>query len=244
MAMHLQNFFRQTQGRDGTSHFVVTLSAPAFALAVAVVAVTLGWCFFMGFMVGRGQNPEKHLEEIAGMLQPAGQQAAQPGQRPDGEPAQGQDDPAGQDGQGDQNGQDGRNADAGQDGQAGQNVEEAGDAQRPQAQKPQPQGVPAQPPLKDAIKPKPQAQPQEKAEPGVPTFTYTYRLATVKSQEAAKSEQKRYARKGFSCVIRSLGTGFSLNLTVKGTEKDDQALRQRLKSAGLGAPMLLSKKKR
>ena len=242
MAMHLQNFFRQTQGRDGTSHFVLTLSAPAFALAVAVVAVTLGWCFFMGFMVGRGQNPEKHLEEIAGMLQPAGQQAAQPGQRPDGEPAQGQDDPAGQDGQGDQNGQDGRNADAGQDGPAGQNVEEAGDAQRPQAQKPQPQGVPAQSPLKDAIKPKPQDKP--KAEPAVPTFTYTYRLATVKSQEAAKSEQKRYARKGFSCVIRNLGTGFSLNLTVTGTEKDDQALRQKLKSAGLGAPMLLSKKKR
>ena len=56
--MPLQNFFRQTQGRDGTSHFVVTLSAPAFALAIAVVAVTLAWCFFMGFMVGRGQNPD------------------------------------------------------------------------------------------------------------------------------------------------------------------------------------------
>ncbi|MBQ1845944.1 MAG: hypothetical protein II132_08420, partial [Desulfovibrio sp.] len=98
--------------------------------------------------------------------------------------------------------------------------------------------------LKDAIKPKPQPQEKDKPEPGVPTFTYTYRLATVKSQEAAKSEQKRYARKGVNCVIRSLGTGFSLNLTVNGTEKDDQALRQRLKSAGLGAPMLLSKKKR
>ena len=88
--MPLQNFFRQTQGRDGTSHFVVTLSAPAFALAIAVVAVTLAWCFFMGFMVGRGQNPEKHLEEIAGMLQPAGQQAQAPAAKPE-DAAQGQD---------------------------------------------------------------------------------------------------------------------------------------------------------
>ena len=242
MAMHLQNFFRQTQGRDGTSHFVVTLSAPAFALAVAVVAVTLGWCFFMGFMVGRGQNPEKHLEEIAGMLQPAGQQAQAPAAKPE-DAAQGQDGVAGQGGQDGPGGQDAgaQGAEAGQDA-TGQDVEEAGQAQRSQAQKPQAPAVPAQAPLKDAIKPKPQDKP--KAEPAVPTFTYTYRLATVKSQEAAKSEQKRYARKGFSCVIRNLGTGFSLNLTVTGTEKDDQALRQKLKSAGLGAPMLLSKKKR
>ena len=105
MAMHLQNFFRQTQGRDGTSHFVVTLSAPAFALAVAVVAVTLGWCFFMGFMVGRGQNPEKHLEEIAGMLQPAGQQAQAPAAKPE-DAAQGQDGAAGQGGQDGPGGQD------------------------------------------------------------------------------------------------------------------------------------------
>ncbi|MBR4746664.1 MAG: hypothetical protein IK061_04630, partial [Desulfovibrio sp.] len=151
----------------------------------------------------------------------------------------GQDGPGGQDA-GAQGGEAGQEA----AGQAGQNVEEAGQALRPQAQKPQVPAVPAQAPLKDAIKPKPQDKDKPKAEPAVPTFTYTYRLATVKSQEAAKSEQKRYARKGFSCVIRSLGTGFSLNLTVTGTEKDDQALRQKLKSAGLGAPMLLSKKKR
>ena len=33
-------------------------------------------------------------------------------------------------------------------------------------------------------------------------------------------------------------------MPLRGTEKDDAALRQTLKSAGLGAPMLLSKKKR
>ena len=66
----------------------------------------------------------------------------------------------------------------------------------------------------------------------------------MKTQEAAKREQKRYQSKGFQCVIRKLNSSFSLNMTLRGTEKDDAALRQKLKSAGLGAPMLLSKKKR
>ena len=82
------------------------------------------------------------------------------------------------------------------------------------------------------------------AQTGEPVFIYTYRLATVKTQEAAKSEQKRYQSKGVQCVIRKLNSSFSLNMTLRGTEKDDAALRQKLKSAGLGAPMLLSKKKR
>ena len=65
MAFSLQNFIRTTQTRDGSPRFVITLSAPASALIAAILIVIVAWCFFMGFMVGRGQNPEKHLEEIA-----------------------------------------------------------------------------------------------------------------------------------------------------------------------------------
>lgn len=65
MAFSLQNFIRTTQTRDGSPRFVITLSAPASALIAAIIIVIVAWCFFMGFMVGRGQNPEKHLEEIA-----------------------------------------------------------------------------------------------------------------------------------------------------------------------------------
>ena len=96
--------------------------------------------------------------------------------------------------------------------------------------------------LKDAIRQQPKK--PDPAQTGEPVFIYTYRLATVKTQEAAKSEQKRYQSKGVQCVIRKLNSSFSLNMTLRGTEKDDAALRQKLKSAGLGAPMLLSKKKR
>ena len=68
MAFSLQNFIRTTQTRDGSPRFVITLSAPASALIAAILIVIVAWCFFMGFMVGRGQNPEKHLEEIAAIV--------------------------------------------------------------------------------------------------------------------------------------------------------------------------------
>lgn len=40
------------------------------ALALALVCAVL-WSFFMGYMVGRGQNPERGVESVAGLLLPA-----------------------------------------------------------------------------------------------------------------------------------------------------------------------------
>lgn len=240
MAFSLQNFIRTTQTRDGSPRFVITLSAPASALIAAILIVIVAWCFFMGFMVGRGQNPEKHLEEIAAIVgqskdeQADADQAAAPGA--DGSGAAQADQNAGQ-----TPAQDGTQEPADKAGQDGQNAQAAADAKAPDAAAQSDKGT-AQQPLKDAIRPQPKK--PEPAPSGEPVFVYQYRLATVKTQEAAKSEQKRYQSKGFQCVIRKLNTSFSLNYTLRGTEKDDAALRQRLKSAGLGAPMLLSKKKR
>ena len=222
---------------------MITLSAPASALIAAILIVIVAWCFFMGFRVGRGQNPEKHLEEIAAIVgqskadqadadqaaapDASGDAAARDDQSAGGAPApDGAQQPADK---GDQNGQNGQNAQPANDGKT-QDAAAAAD-----------KGT-AQQPLKDAIRP--QQKKPEPAQTGEPVFIYQYRLATVKTQEAAKSEQKRYQSKGFQCVIRKLNTSFSLNYTLRGTEKDDAALRQKLKSAGLGAPMLLSKKKR
>lgn len=46
--------------------FALHLSLPTVLAVGIVLAVTVGWTFFMGFMVGRGQNPATHLEEITG----------------------------------------------------------------------------------------------------------------------------------------------------------------------------------
>ena len=237
MAFSLQNFIRTTQTRDGSPRFVITLSAPASALIAAILIVIVAWCFFMGFMVGRGQNPEKHLEEIAAIV---GQAKTDDAGAPQGDAKPGDAATAGE-----QNGENAQAKDKSQpDAQAspdGQPDQGTGDQQAADAAASDTR-TGAQAPLKDAIRQQPKK--PDPAQTGEPVFIYTYRLATVKTQEAAKSEQKRYQSKGVQCVIRKLNSSFSLNMTLRGTEKDDAALRQKLKSAGLGAPMLLSKKKR
>ncbi|MFT4302418.1 MAG: SPOR domain-containing protein [Desulfovibrio sp.] len=51
----------------------------ATLLGVVLIAA-VGWSFFMGFMVGRGQNPEQRVEQMTGLqLDKEAQQAAQGG---------------------------------------------------------------------------------------------------------------------------------------------------------------------
>lgn len=61
------------------------------ALALALVCAVL-WSFFMGYMVGRGQNPERGVESVAGLLLPAapggpGVPDGEAGRTPDGDAA-------------------------------------------------------------------------------------------------------------------------------------------------------------
>ena len=48
--------------------FVIRLSGPMLALLGVILAVAVGWSFFMGFMVGRGQNPETRVEQMTSMI--------------------------------------------------------------------------------------------------------------------------------------------------------------------------------
>ncbi|UIB01137.1 SPOR domain-containing protein [Desulfovibrio desulfuricans] len=48
--------------------FVIRLSGPMLALLGAILVVAVGWSFFMGFMVGRGQNPETRVEQMTSMI--------------------------------------------------------------------------------------------------------------------------------------------------------------------------------
>lgn len=234
MAAPLQNFLKRTQARDGSPRFSLTLSGPALALVGAVVIAILGWSFFMGFMVGRGQNPEEHMDEIAQMFQseerapvpepatPAGEgqgsgpEAVKPGDfQPGATPVPGM--PAGV--------QPGAQALASQSAQAGQPA---------QAPRPAPQA--------QAVKPATQS--KKEAQSSEPVYFFNYRLAAVKSLEAAQQEQKRYKAKGFASRIVKLGKGQALVYTLSGTDKDDAEFRKKLKAAGLGAPQLLSKTKK
>ncbi len=63
---------------DRQRRFTVNLSGAALAALGLVLMAAVGWSFFMGFMVGRGQNPEKRVGQLTGMIveEPASSDAA------------------------------------------------------------------------------------------------------------------------------------------------------------------------
>ncbi len=214
-------------------------ASPAFLSLIGVIILcVLGWCFYLGFMVGRGQNPEKHLQEMAAILSPqekpaqagqpqggavpaeGGAAAAQPADAGDGAQQQGQPDQAGQAGGASpvpgfpafQQGTQG----------AGQNAAQAGQASQAAGQK------------------KPEA--QAAAEKPKAPYTFSYRMATVRTREDARKEQERYEKKGFRTSIRQSGKQWSLFYTLKGTDSDADQFVRDVKKAGLSQPVRLSRK--
>ena len=69
MALEMQSSVQRTRTRDGASRINFSLSAGALTLVGLAIVLVLGWCFYMGFMIGRGQNPEEHLQKIAAIWQ-------------------------------------------------------------------------------------------------------------------------------------------------------------------------------
>ena len=57
-----------SQSSGEKRRFVIRLSGPMVALLGAILAVAVGWSFFMGFMVGRGQNPETRVEQMTNLI--------------------------------------------------------------------------------------------------------------------------------------------------------------------------------
>lgn len=225
------------RGRGGSGRFNFSLSPTVASLVVLGLLLLLGWCFYMGFMIGRGQNPEEHLQKIAAIWQSrqeAGQNvqtAAQPAQT----------------------------AGAGQTVQLGQPGAAQTDSTGIPVQQPgQPVVVPGQPVFRTqpaqgqstqqaqstgqgqqkAAKPVQQAQ-----QSGPATYTFTYRMATVRSQQDAREEQTRYEGKGFRVSIRKSGNAWILQHTFNGTDEDAAQFLRDVKAAGLGEPMRVSRKK-
>lgn len=72
--------------------------------------------------------------------------------------------------------------------------------------------------------------------------TYVYRMASVRTEADARAEQKRYEKKGFRVRIARSGKSWVLTHSFQGTDRDEKAFLQRVKKAGLGQPMRVSKR--
>ncbi len=230
MALEMSQYVHRTRTREGSSRFSITLSPVALSLAALGMLLILGWCFYMGFMIGRGQNPEEHLQRLAAVLQ-SGDKAEQPAAAQEGAAVEA---PA----------TEGAAAPAAEQG--------AGQVPAAQGQVPgypvfQTQGAgkqaQAQPQAKGQAQAQPVAKQADKAQAGQPTFTFVYRMATVFSREDARREQERYETKGFSTSIRQSGKSWVLQHTFKGTDRDCEIFLSDVKRAGLGQPSRVSRKK-
>lgn len=249
--------------------FVIRLSGPMAALLGTILAVAVGWSFFMGFMVGRGQNPETRVEQMTSMISkdaPAakGKAAQQEAPAPDAtataETAEGQnaaptaDSPAGI---APQQATAGKPADA--------KGQKTGQPQQGQ-QQPQAPAYPFSQPSASSmaawgIKPganQQAAQAQAGGEQnGVPNstqaakpapaktgpqFDYVYQVAAFKSDEDAGKLRTRLEGKGLHTRTQKSGKLVLVLVNMRGTEDDAFNLREDLRHMRLGVPIMVSQK--
>lgn len=64
-----RRFSRETPP-SGRPPRTLNLSAAATAALGLALVAAVGWSFFMGYMVGRGEDPERGVESVAGLLLP------------------------------------------------------------------------------------------------------------------------------------------------------------------------------
>ena len=241
------------------------------ALLGTILAVAVGWSFFMGFMVGRGQNPETRVEQMTSMISkdaPAakGKAAQQEAPAPDAaataETADGQNAaPVAEAtaGAAPQQAAAGKPADAkGQKaaGQAGQAQQQA----QPQApaypfSQPSPnsmaawgikpganaQGAQAQGGAPNGAQNGTQAAKPAPAKTG-PQFDYVYQVAAFKSDEDADKLRTRLEGKGLHTRTQKNGKLVLVMVNLRGTEDDAFNLREDLRHMKLGVPIMVSQK--
>ena len=247
--------------------FVIRLSGPMAALLGTILVVAVGWSFFMGFMVGRGQNPETRVEQMTNMISkdaPAakGKAAQQDAPAPDAaataETADGQKAaPVTENAAGaaPQQAAAGKPADA-----KGQKTPGQAQAQQPQQAQPQAPAYPFSQPSANGmaawgIKPGAnqqgaqagaQAAGAQPAKPAPaktgPQFDYVYQVAAFKSDEDADKLRTRLEGKGLHTRTQKNGKLVLVMVSLRGSEDDAFSLREDLRHMKLGVPIMVSQK--
>ena len=250
--------------------FVIRLSGPMLALLGAILVVAVGWSFFMGFMVGRGQNPETRVEQMTSMISkdapkakpapeapapdaaaPAAQAETADAQNPAPGAEENQAAPSG----------------APQPGKPGQDQKgQKAAAQAPQGKQGQQSSQGAYPfahpsgnslaawGIKPGANQNAQSQgAQASAQNGAqaakpapakagPQFDYVYQVAAFKSDDDADKLRTRLEGKGLRTRTQKKGKLVLVVVSMRGTEDDAFNLREDLRHMKLGVPIQISQK--
>lgn len=256
------------QGKVVGGGKVLGLSAAVTcALGLALLAA-VGWAFFMGYMVGRGEHPGRSVESVAGLLKPGAQAQegvmAQEAQKPASQEAASAAETVPQEGAPEA----ARPATADQS-QVQSQVQAQAQAQGQASAKvsgypfnrPQGDGLAAWGMDKNAQRPaegaktpagKPGAEPKQ-AKSGVqnapdaqkafePAFDYQFQAAAFKGPTDAERLRNRLETAGFRARVRQSGKVRLVVVSLRGSEADARRVQSELAGLGLGKPILLEKK--
>lgn len=199
----------------------VMLSGPLLAALSLVLVCAVAWAFFMGLMVGRGQNPQESLPAMAGMLESPAPENPAPEfpEKPDlAELPQGE---------GETQGPSGVLPLPVPGAAASVHAPPTGAASQawPQAeQKPRPKPKPAAPAVVDNRK-----------------YDYVYQVAAFRSNADASKAQKAINGKGLRATVRKSGRVYLVMANFRGTPAEMDRVLARMRSQGMTKPMQLSK---
>lgn len=246
--------------------FTLRLSAPMATLLGLILMAAVGWSFFMGFMVGRGQNPEQRVEQMTGLqLDKQTQQTAQggadapktpvaaaAGAAPDAAPSNGQQAPIPEGAAAGPQAVQAVPADTSAAGAASPANPSAYPFERPGANslaawhggKP-PQGgaqAGAQAAKTPATQAQASAQAQKPAAPQAPQYDFIFQVAAFKSTDDADKLRKKLEERGIRTRLEKSGKVQLVMVNMRGTELDANNLREELGRMKLGAPIQKSKK--
>lgn len=237
------------------------LSPVAAGIALAVMAATVGWSYFMGYMVGLGQNPARQVARLTGAPPPAPspQVAAQQAPLPpdiikDDIPPEGSEPAAtGSTPQ----------AAAGKPAAAPEPKAKAeaapaqkDDKNRYPFARPSGQGLTAwglsssaqQPSAQDAKTPPAQpAAPSSEKKTEAPAagqqlYDFVFQVAAFRKQDDADRLCQRLEEKGIRCRVQPSGKVMLVMAMLRGTALDGANLRADFQRMGLGAPIQKSRK--
>ena len=228
-----------------------------------ILMAAVGWSFFMGFMVGRGQNPEQRVEQMTGLqLDKQAPQAAQDGvdgsnapvatagAKPDAAAPKGQDVPS----------PDGTAAGP----QATAPTTVAGPSAPADGSPANPSAYPFDRPSANsqaawhggkppqtgaqtaqkapATQAQTSAQAQKPAAPQAPQFDFVFQVAAFKSVDDADKLRKKLEERGIRTRLQKSGKVQLVMVSLRGSDLDASNLREELGRMKLGAPMQKSKK--
>lgn len=212
----LKRIVKKNQGEP--AQLAIPLTRPVAAGLIVVLLCVIGWAFFMGWMVGAGQNPQASLEKITGMS----------GGSPETEQ-----EPAGDDQVAAQAG-------------AVEEAAEKGPEQfaRPSGTQlsawPDAGVVPAEKPARQMEKPQARRQPETRSSGG--RFDFSYQVAAFKTKQEADQLVQRLNKGGIRCSSRKSGKVFLVLASLRGTDADARAMIAKLRGMKLGEPLRLARK--